>query len=54
MHDGPERPLLRSERLLLRPAERGDIEKGYGTEVMEMLMDFGFGELRLHRIGRAG
>jgi len=133
MNDGPGRPLLRSERLLLRPAERGDIEtivgwlndadvqetlgvrgplsqageerwfehlqeeqgksrwhfvvclradgrplglagldridtingaaeigasisqssewdKGYGTEVMEMLMDFGFGELRLHRI----
>lgn len=25
-------------------------DKGYGTEAVELLLDFGFGELRLHRI----
>jgi RimJ/RimL family protein N-acetyltransferase len=30
--------------------EPSEWDKGYGTEAMAILLDFGFGELRLHRI----
>jgi RimJ/RimL family protein N-acetyltransferase len=30
--------------------ERSEWDKGYGTEAMRILLDFAFGELRLHRV----
>ncbi len=30
--------------------ERSEWDKGYGTEAMHILLDFAFGELRLHRL----
>lgn len=30
--------------------ERSEWDKGYGTEAMDLLLDFAFGELRLHRV----
>ena len=30
--------------------EADEWDKGYGTEAMEVLLDFAFGELRLHRV----
>lgn len=39
-----------SSELGIGIGETTEWDKGYGTEAMRVLLDFGFGELRLHRI----
>ena len=58
MHGVQSVPMLQGERIWLRPFEEFSIfiadkelwGKGYGTEALHAMLDFGFGELPLERI----
>lgn len=43
-------PLNGSTELGIGIGEPAEWDKGYGTEAMHILLDFAFGELRLHRV----
>jgi RimJ/RimL family protein N-acetyltransferase len=43
-------PVNGSAELGIGIGEPAEWDKGYGTEAVEILLDFGFGELRLHRV----